>query len=305
MSRGGGSRVPSGRTGWAGLALALGLVSGLAGCGIGGVTPPAGPATQVRLPDALQEYTGPTTITAPGTVIDAAEVSHPLVIDADDVEIRNSRITGGDGDDYIVVLQAGRSGLHLRNVEVMARPGEHPDRAIASLGTNMVLDTVHVHGAQRGIAVGSGTRVTNSVVDGLSNPSDNHASGVMSGGGVSGVVLESNLFSCDAQLCSAALSVYPQEQFGGPNRDWVIKHNQFEGGGYCVYLGYSPADGESPNTGIAFQDNVFRTRLYPDCGAYGPVGSWAAAAGNTWAGNTWDAPGQAKDGESVPAPGGE
>jgi hypothetical protein len=246
----------------------------------------------------LRPYKGPTVITKSGTVIDGKDIRRPLVIRANDVTIKRSRILSPTTD-FVVQLASRYTRLTLRYVEIGRLPGQHPDRAVASFGTRLKLNHVYVHGTQRGIATGDGTRVYNSYVDGLDNSSENHATAVMSIGGVHDVVLRHNTFGCGTGYCSSAMSVYPQNDFGGPNDNWTIDRNLFNGGGYCVYLGYSPDEGERPNTNMRVTNNSFGTKYSSRCGDYGPVASWSWSKGNTWTGNVWYAPGASKNGKGV------
>ena len=218
-----------------------------------------------------------------------------IVVRANNVTIKRSRILSGSAS-LAVLLESGYTGLTLSYVEVGPQPGQHPDRAIQSDGTNMTVDHVYVHGTQRGVATGDGTRVTNSYIDDLDNSSGNHATAVMSLGGVNNVVVQGNTLGCGTGECSSAMSVYPQ---WGPNDNWTIDRNLFNGGSYCVYLGYSPASGESPNTNMRVTNNGFGTKYTTNCGIYGPVASWSWSTGNTWTNNAWYAPGTSKNGTAV------
>jgi hypothetical protein len=287
----------------------------LAGCGAPAPDPPPGSPPPSGVPSAfpspfttgwaptgvtLHPYTGPNPVTTKGTVIDGADISSELEIKASNVTITRSRIAAGGGASY-VVLQSSGSGLMITDTEITAKSGQVADRAVASFGTNMTLTRVYVHGTQRGIQTGDGTTITASYSDDFNNASGNHATGVMALGGTNHVVLKANTFGCGTGECSAAMSVYPETDFGGANDDWTVNGNLFNGGSYCVYLGYSPADGESPNTNIRFTNNRFGTKYHAQCGIYGPVGSWSSATGDVWSGNVWYAPGTALDGQPVAA----
>jgi Domain of unknown function (DUF4082) len=245
---------------------------------------------------ALKPYTGPTIITTAGTVIDGADIKSTLVIRANNVTIKRSRILAPTSD-FAIQQASGYSGMTLSYIELAPQSGQHPDRAIASFGTNMTIDHIYVHGTQRGIATGRGTQVTNSYVDDLDNSSGNHATAVMSIGGIRDVVLRGNTFGCGTGQCSSAMSVYPETNFGGPNDNWTIDGNLFNGGSYCVYLGYTPP--ESPNTNMRVTNNSFGTKYSSKCGDFGPVASWSWSTGNTWTNNVWYAPGVAKNGTLV------
>ncbi|MGV1005764.1 MAG: discoidin domain-containing protein [Candidatus Nanopelagicales bacterium] len=250
----------------------------------------------------LTAYTGPNVITTAGTVIDGRDISGAIEVRADNVTIRNSRILAPSSANYVVLQRPGFAGLKLSYVEVASLSGQHADRAIASWGTNMTVDHAYVHGTQRGIEVGDGTVISNTIADDFDNSSSSHASALMSLGGAANVTVVGNVLGCNTGRCSAAMSVYPQVDFGGPNTNWTIDSNVFNGGGYCVYLGYSPASGEEPNTNMKVTNNRFGNKYNAQCGYYGPIGSWSWSAGNIWTNNTWYAPGSALDGTTlVPA----
>ena len=236
----------------------------------------------------LSVYKGPYTITRDGTIIDGKSINHALTIMANNVTIRRSRILAGN--DFYAVRQSVRfHGLKLLYVEIGAIRGRHPDRAFYG-GIGVRLDHVYVHGTQRGIVVTSGMSVTNSYIDGFVNNSSNHASAAGTLGGTRHVRLINNVFGCNTHNCSSALSVYPQNPYGG-NSDWIIDSNQFNGGSYCVYLGHLPS--EQSNTKIQFINNSFGVKYHAKCGLYGPVASWSRPT-NTWSNNRWFAPRSSK-----------
>ncbi len=229
----------------------------------------------------LRPYTGPTYITVDGTVIDGADIASDVVVAASNVTIRNSRISAPTT--YYAVRQYPEfSNLTLDHVEITGQPGAAADRAVYA-GSNLVVNASYIHGTQRGISATNGMRVTNSFVGQFDNQSGNHASAIGSSGAISNVTISNNSLSCDTNLCSSAISMYPEV---GPNDNWVIDHNLLNGGAYCMYAGYTPSAGELPNTHLTVTNNVFGSALFPECGQYGPVASWSDVASNTWANNT-------------------
>ena len=228
----------------------------------------------------LRPYTGPTYITVDGTVIDGADIASDVVVAASNVTIKNSRISAPTT--YYAVRQYPEfSNLTLDHVEITGQPGAAADRAVYA-GSNLVVNASYIHGTQRGISATNGMRVTNSFVGQFDNQSENHASAIGSSGAVSNVTISNNSLSCDTNLCSSAISLYPEV---GPNDNWVIDHNLLNGGAYCMYAGYTPSAGELPNTHLTVTNNVFGSALFPDCGRYGPVASWSDVSSNTWANN--------------------
>ena len=169
-----------------------------------------------------------------------------------------------------------------------------------SAGTNAVLDHVYIHGMQRGVFVTSGMTITNSYLDDFVNNSDSHAQAILALGKANHVRIVNNVLGCGTNMCTAALSVFPEQ---GPNTDWLIDSNVLNGGSFAVYLGYSPESGEHPNTKIRFTNNIFGTKYWATSGEYGPVASWSNVASNTWANNSWFTDDE-RDGYAVSSQGG-
>lgn len=236
---------------------------------------------------ALSPYSGPCVITVSGTVIDGKDVAcSTLDVRADDVRISRSRVRASG--DFAILFRSG-SGLVVSASEVTSTSPGAADRAIALWGSNATVEGSYVHGTRRGIELGNGARILGNYVDDLVNNSDAHATAILSSGGTHDVVISGNTLGCGTNHCSSAISLYPQNFAGGPNDDVLIHGNMLNGGGYCTYLGYTPSEGERPNTNIRVTENVFGNRYYPQCGQYGPVASWTpppTGAGNVWSGNT-------------------
>ncbi len=240
--------------------------------------------------ESLRPYRGPLTITTNGVVLDGYDIRGSLLIEANNVTIKRSRILA-TSTDYALHQPANYSGVTLSYVEIAAQSGQHPDRAVA-VGANLTADHVLIHRTQRGVSASNGMVLVNSYVDDFDNPSINHASAVGSSGNVHNVIISNNVLGCGTHLCSSAMSAYPEQ---GPNTNWTIAGNRFNGGSYCLYLGYTPEAGESPNTGIRVTGNTFGTKYSADCGVYGPLASWSWSAGNVWTNNRWVAPGRSQN----------
>ncbi|MCL4293800.1 MAG: hypothetical protein KJ056_12355 [Acidimicrobiia bacterium] len=236
---------------------------------------------------SLAPYSGPCLITVAGTVIDGKDLAcSTLEVRADNVRISRSRIRASG--DFAILFRSG-TGLVVSESEVTSTSPGAADRAIALWGADATVQDSYVHGTRRGIELGNGARILGNYVDDFVNNSDAHATAILSSGGTRNVVISGNTLGCGTNHCSSAISLYPQNFAGGPNDDIVIDGNLLNGGGFCTYLGYTPAEGERPNTNIRVTDNVFGNKYYPRCGQYGPVASWTpppTGTGNVWSGNT-------------------
>ena len=232
----------------------------------------------------LRPYRGPNEITQDGTVIDGADITVPLIVSANNVTIRNSRITSPEAW-YVIRQYPEFSHLTLENVELVNQAGEHPDWAIFA-GSDLTVSNSLIHGMQRGIYASTNMTVTNSYLDDFDNPSTSHAQAILTSGNVHNVRLTNNTFGCGTNMCTAALSIFPELWTGGPNSNWFIDHNLLNGGSYALYAGDTDSDGESPNTSMTFTNNVFGDRYFPTAGQFGYVGSWSVHPSNVWDNNT-------------------
>jgi hypothetical protein len=252
--------------------------------------PPSGfptPATTGWTPTGvtLTPYTGSGSLNQAGTTIDGKDISTCLDITAPNVHITRSRIRCAG--DFGVNQHGNASGMVLQDVEITSGSGIL-DRAVL-ITDGATLNRVYIHNMQRGVMVGDNVTVTSSYIGDNANGTDAHTTALASIGGSHHVVAQNNtLQTAPNTNASSAMSVYPEVAFGGANDDWLIDNNLFNtDGGYCVYLGYSPQDGESPNTNFRFTNNHFGTLYDVNCGMYGPVASWSNVASNTWSNNTW------------------
>ena len=249
----------------------------------------------------LSAYDGPATIDKDGTVIDGKDVSTCLVIVANNVTIRNSRIACASATSAIsgtmIVQQADYRapdvrGLTISDTEITRPVGSSggADYGILLYGADVTLTRVTIHNVTSGVHLsGNGVTITDSYIGGLVNISGHdHIDGVISNGGVSHVIMSHNTIEVpDAQ--TTPIAVFPETE---PNSYWLIHDNLIAGGGYCIYPSYSKGK-ESPNDHIEVTNNVFGKQFYPSCGANGPAaggpggGAFLDGEGNVWRANVW------------------
>jgi hypothetical protein len=246
---------------------------------------PSASNTGVPAGTSLSTYTGPCTITAPGTVIDAKTVNCALTIRAKDVSITRSVINGtvyGDTD--------GRSSFIISDSQVNI--GNQEGTGISD--GYFTATRVHVTGGNRSINCFVNCTVERSFVHGqfTDYTGKTHESGIRMG---SGSVIRGNTITCDAPDvppdagCSAGLTGYGD--FGVVQKN-VIDGNLFlaSTGGFCAYGGSTKGKPYSAGVnGIVFTNNVFQRGTGGKCGKFGPITSFdSTAPGNVWSNNTWD-----------------
>jgi hypothetical protein len=252
--------------------------------------------TGVLAGTVLSDYTGPCTITAANTVIEAKRINCDISVNASGLVIRNSVVRGS-------VLQQGGSAAFTITDSLI--DGNDPWACInCGVGyRNFTVLRSEIIGTNRGAYCERSCLIQDSWIHGtnLEPVASNqaHASAVRV---EQGATLVHNTLACDFDGpypndelgCSADISGYPDF---APIHHNTITNNLLasnnRGIGYCAYGGNTPGKPYSSDptnaTYVVYKDNVFQRGANGKCGAYGPITSFASnRTGNSWSGNTWD-----------------
>jgi hypothetical protein len=228
----------------------------------------------------------------PNTTIQDVDIQDPDTNKCIDIRAANvtiSQVKVRCAGAFGIFQDTAAAGLVVADTEVTSLSALSPlDRAVLT-DDGATIQRIYIHTTQRGIWVGDNTTVEDSFVGNNVYSSAGHTTAIATGGGSSNVIVRrNNLRNLPNTNASSAISFYPQVAFGGPNDNFLIDSNMIAtGGGYCVYLGHDALT-EQPNTNFVFTNNKFATDVFPDCGIFGPVGSWSAGAtGNVWTNNVW------------------
>lgn len=241
---------------------------------------------------ALTTYTGPSTITANGTVIRERVVNGNLAIQAANVQIINTRINGS------ITLGSPRSNAY--SFTITDSEVHHPGlTGTGIMQGNFRATRIEVTGGNRSIYCAYNCIVEDSLVhkQGADVGGDAHFSGIrMEQNGT----FRHNTLICEAARgpgtgCSAALTGYGDF---APVQNNLIENNIFignRGGGatMCAYGGSSGETGGKPYghlaSDIRFVNNVFTRGTSGVCGNLGAIKDFnPSRPGNVWTGNTWD-----------------
>ena len=254
---------------------------------------PTAATTGVPAGVTLKPYTGSMRITTNGTILDGYDFSGTLSIDATDVVIKNSRVTGridtGEGDVDLRTL--------IQRVEIVGPYDPVNDGGYAAVGyAGFTCNGCNVRGWGKGFALVRNAVVMNSWVHDIMTHGDpanggSHNEAIISLGGTNFTIVGNRLDAGDAPNVSASLALYSQME---AIDNVLVRDNLFNGGGYCVYAGLAGSFGAS-NT--KFIDNTFGTKYAPECGGFGPAIAFATGHGNVWDGNVLEG------GSVVPTPG--
>jgi len=268
-----GTNIPGGADPWG-------------GCwpGPGNVGVPAG--------TVLTAYTGPCTITAAGTVIEAKTVTcSTLDIRAANVIIRKSMLQDVD------VTDANSAGASFTIEDSTVVNGARAECSCIG-GHDFTVLRVEVRGGNRSAYCVSHCTIENSWLHGQQLEGAQHGSGLRE---EAFTTATHNVIVCDFPYyddvtslgCSADLTGYPDF---APIHDNTIHRNLFLAtitSSFCAYGGASlgkPYSSDPLNaTHQVFTENVFQRGSNGLCGYYGPMTDFdISRTGNVWSGNVWD-----------------
>lgn len=248
--------------------------------------------TGVPAGTTLTPYTGPCTITAANTVIDAKSIDCDLVIKASNVKITRSKITGS------VATDEESTGYSFELSDSFVDRGNEPGTGVGAV--NFKATRVHVIGGTRSMHCWHDCEITDSYVHGQlkDDTGTHHESGMRMG---QSATFRHNTIVCDAPDvppdagCSADLTGYGDF---GPVQNNTLEKNLFGAStaGYCTYGGSTQGKPYSSGTNhIVFRDNVWQRGTKPGqggaffCGYYGSNTSFDPdLPGNVWSNNTFD-----------------
>lgn len=229
---------------------------------------PDASTTGVPAGTSLTTYSGPTTISTAGTVIDGKRLGC-ILVNAPGVVIRNSVISCRPSYAAVEIPDRGYTGtsLLLENVEITCQDG--PGIAVGE--AHVTIRRANIHGCENGVDVNQDITVEDSFIHDLYNGNDAHADGIQLASRWNGstyiqgakdvVVRHNTIFSADAAgaLGTSALISNPK---GDVNI--LIENNLLAGGAYTLYC---PVDVK----GVEYRvlGNHFSTRYSAKVGAFG------------------------------------
>jgi hypothetical protein len=262
------------------------------------VPPPSGTwpdASNTGVPagTTLSTYTGPCTITAANTVIDAKTLNCDLTVHAANVQVTRSKI---NGQVWLDTDLAGSDtwSATITDSEVDAGPRDLPGVCCG----NVTVLRSNLHGGHNGAQCDGGTVCTiqDSWLHAPYNPSnfDSHLGGFLTDGVAKNIKLIHNRIACDAPAnnvgggCTGDVNLIPNF---GPVSGVLIQNNLFganTGSAYCTFGGEKSTSPYPHADHVVYQDNVFERGTNGRCADYGPVTDFNPnGVGNQWVNNTW------------------
>lgn len=240
---------------------------GPAGPGNGPAEFPNAGNTGVPAGVALKQFKGALIISKPGTVIDAMNIVGKVVVNADNVTIKRSRITAptdlpNQGRDEFTVVQQATSahGLVLEDCEI---DGSNLVYRAIMASDRLTVNRCELKNVGHGAEVVDNYTIENSWIHDTNGGPDNdwHIDGVISSAGVNGVIRHNTIVLIGTSL-TGAVGIGSAL---GPIDNVLIQDNLLAGGNYTVYV----QDQGKPATRIQVLDNRFSTMVEPKVGVFG------------------------------------
>lgn len=204
---------------------------------------------------------GTITVTKNGAIIENKDIRGQVMVQANNVTIRKSRITSGDY--YPIRYDNPYRGLVVEDSEIASTGTD--GTAAMSFGY-YTARRLNVHGAADGFKADNSATIEDSYIHDLAITAESHNDGVQTTGG-SNVTLRHS--TCILKEGGNACI-----QFGSADSGWLITDNLFSGGGWTL-------NGGQGQTYMTVTNNRF-TREH----GYGP-GS-LGSIGLVWTGNYYD-----------------
>jgi hypothetical protein len=237
---------------------------------------PPGPA-DTGVPGGVALTPGGTmTINEAGRLVEGLDIDGPVVIAADDVTLRRSRVTTGDY--WAVKVMPGHTGVVVEDVEIDGQEG--CDAGLGGLeGSAFTARRVNIHGCADGVKAGNDTLIEGSWIHDMrvvapgpdGRPEGSHNDGVQVSGPLHNLTIRGNNF----QNVGTNSSIQAKNDFGGGIDGLLIEGNWMEGGGYALYVWDSSQ--------VTVRDNRFRRNA-----AYGIASLLHNPGPLVQSGNVWD-----------------
>ena len=282
-------------------------------CGYPDATNTGPPPSRTLTPVPAQVQSGPgwawsdrlqaVQVTGANAVLDGLDITGPVVIDAPNATVSNSRIAacGGPDDGDVVVVRYRSadaslrgSGARIVHNTLLGTPSGCTHRARSGVrdvygeAPNLLVDGNNISGTGNGITAEHEATIVNNWVHDLGHLAGDHHSGISSHGGAEAIVIQHNTVLLHGQSfpggggVSGAITVYADF---GHAQNVTAQDNLISGGSYVVYGGESGDGYQTPATNVRFLFNRFV------CGdwLYGPVAAFdPSSTGNAWTGNFCD-----------------
>lgn len=246
-------------------------------------------ATNTGVPagTTLTNYTGPTTVTTAGTVIDGKIITAQLNVNANNVTVKNSKL--GPGGYWAVKVGDGVTGTKILNSDIYA-----PNGAYTGIGiSDGVVCGNHIRGYENSITIGGNMTIQANYIhamkgDGSTTP---HYDGIEVYSGSNSKIWGNNIMVNDPNnnwLGDTGAINITAEWSSINNVD--VNGNWLGGGSYTLYVRKSSGGGGFTYSNIKVTNNRWYGSAPKGFAAFGPMSDDGGSITTT--GNVWDTSGQ-------------
>lgn len=219
----------------------------------------------------LSKQTGTIEISTDGTVLEGVDLVGNIVVKANDVTIRNSRIESATPYHLIYVID-GNTGFRLEDSELIG----NGTTVNGVLGYGAFLRN-NIHGFENGLNIWGPARVEGNFIHELAGGPQAHFDAIECNGGSDVQILNNTLTNENADTSALMLN----NEFGALE-NWVIDGNRMTGGGYTMYI--DPRKTDKPVGNIRITNNRWGKGFYGYNAFYGYMP-------DEWSGNVDDVTG--------------
>lgn len=231
-----------------------------------------------------QKYTGPRTITTPGTVISNQIIPAGLIVKADDVTIQGNIISGSTyvpGDEAAIHVTGKR--VRILDNEIRGESAsdwrQTPASGLKLFGDDFQVERNNMYwiGGDAVTVVGQNAKINKNWIHDFTARDGVHYDGIVWGSdkiSTPAEVRDNTVEMWIPGMMTATISL-PTD---APKM--IVDHNVFAGGGYTLFGG---------GGGTTITNNLFWTKFAPKAGAYGPK---AYTGSVVWSNNAYSSNGQ-------------
>ena len=222
------------------------------------------------------------TVSSPGTYSDLS-FTGPVTITSSNVTLENCLVTGGDSDNFEIVVSSGLSNVLIQDCEIVGAGTNSTQTGTYGVyiegGSQVTANALNIHGVGTGVEVTGGNNqiiIENSYMHDFGSGPNTHYEGVYYGGGGGAdfsLLIQHN--TIDNQLNQTAATFI--ESYSGSVNDVTLNDNILVGGSYPIYVINS---GQGAPTNVSITDNHLPGEGSADGGDFDFSGSTPTTSGN-------------------------
>ncbi len=225
----------------------------------------------------LTPHSGALNITVASSVVDSLDVAGNVVISANNVTLKRSRVTSNSG--YVVYTSPGHTGTVIQDCEINGVGANNSGNNGVAGGSTTVL-RCNIYNVENGISPQSnGWLIQDNYIHSLLASGSPHYDGIQVDGGMSNIDIEHNTVINDYGQTSAVML----DNYFGPLSNVTVNNNYLKGGGYTIYCS-AQFGGSGGGTGGAIT-NVKIINNTCGKGQWGYTDFAATSPPPTWTGN--------------------